>query len=85
MILIKQNNLYTQAIPLNEVMAEMNSLTWATDYVHQAQKVNQVLMNFGDVARTRGEYESGKFASIYNNILKGWTQGELNEIQLKQL
>ena len=77
--LIKQNNLYTQAIPLNEVLAEMNSLTWATDYVNQAQKVNQVLMNFGDVARTRGEYESGKFASIVNNVKKGFVQGELND------
>tara|TARA_R110002050_G_scaffold53460_2_gene121570 strand:+ start:19221 stop:27701 length:8481 start_codon:yes stop_codon:yes gene_type:complete len=73
------NELYNRAEPLNQAATTLNSMNWLQQELNENQRVAQVIMSYGDVAKMRGEYSADGIVSTYNNMLKGFNQGEINE------
>ena len=73
------SDLYDEAVPLNNAAMSINNMAWQTSMINENQRIAQVILGYGDVAKLRGEYTDGALSSGLNNIKKGWTQGELND------
>ena len=41
------------------------------------------MLAFDDLIKYRGQYEDSKFKSVLNNLMLGWSQGEVNEELVK--
>jgi hypothetical protein len=64
--------------PVSGVLSNMQSLSARQAEINQKANDTRLVLNFGDIAKVKGEYVESAWEGLYNETIKGWKQGRIN-------